>query len=184
MRWAAVIALAAAGLAGCGGDSDDDNSGGEPTTGGERSGDTAVFESNEIGFTFEYPDGFTAETEPDEQVLGQVLLEPGGRVNAIKVRKTSEQELGTESYLDEFERDFERSVGEVEKREETVGDLEVGVLEFEDSFEENGETVEFTSTSYFFAGGGETWQLECLAHREHRDEIEQACQTALESVEF
>lgn len=170
-------------IAGCG--SDDDESGGGSETSADTAAAAAVFESDEVGFTFEYPEEYVAETTPVGPILGQVSVEKGGKVNAIKVRKTADQELGTERYLEEFQRDFERTVGTVERREDTVGDLDVGILEFEDSFEETpGETVEFTSTSYFFVGGGKTWQLECIADAEHKTEIDEACTNALESVSF
>jgi hypothetical protein len=52
----------------------------------------------------------------------------------------------------------------------------VGVLEF--------ETPRFSSSSYFFKGAGQTWQLECIADPEHRDEVDEACRAALESVDF
>jgi len=51
------------------------------------------------------------------------------------------------------------AVDTVDKRKEKVGDIEVGVLQFTDEVEKDGETVEFTSTSYFFEGGGATWQI-------------------------
>jgi hypothetical protein len=58
------------------------------------------------------------------------------------------------------------------------------VLEFDDAIESGGEMVEFTSSSYFFKGAGRTWQIECIADAEHRAQIEAACRTALESVQF
>ena len=86
--------------------------------------------------------------------------------------------------MDEFQRDFERTVGKVDKREERIGNLDTGVLEFDDSVKRGGETVEFKSASYFFKGGGQTWQVECIADTGHRQQIEDACRTALESVDF
>jgi hypothetical protein len=44
--------------------------------------------------------------------------------------------------------------------------------------------VEFQSVSYFFPGGGKTWQVECISDAEHRSQIEDACRAALESVSF
>ena len=48
----------------------------------------------------------------------------------------------------------------VETREERIGDLDMGVLEV--------EARDFTSSSYFFTGDGQTWQVECIADAEHR----------------
>jgi len=179
--------LATAMIAGCGssGDGDGDGTGGSTKTDSPTpSADTAVLESKPVAFTFEYPNSFEAQTKPQGEVLGQVSVEPDGRLNALKIRKTADRELGPDRYLDEFQRDFERTVGTVEKHTETVGELNTGVLEFTDQLEQDDKKVEFTSTSYFFKGGGGTWQLECIADSEHGDEIDDACRAALESVEF
>ena len=172
--------LVAALAAGCGSDDGDDER--AATTPSAR--DLARFESPRVGFTFEYPKDLVAEKRPREQVLARLAVERGSRLNAIKIRRTARRELRPERYLDEFRRDFERTVGTVEKREERIGALEAGVLEFEDTVEHGGEMVEFKSSSYFFGGAGQTWQLECIADPEHRSAIERACRTALESVDF
>jgi hypothetical protein len=109
-------------------------------------------------------------------VLARVAVERGSRLNAIEVRRTARRELDPGRYLEEFRRDFARTVGPVQKRRERIGDLDVGVLEF--------ETPRFSSSSYFFKGAGQTWQLECVADPEHRDEVDEACRAALESVDF
>jgi hypothetical protein len=183
--WGLIVAALLAGCGGGGGGGGDEDSGatGDGTTKAPAA-DTAVFRSKAIGFTFEYPKSFAAQRKPQGQVLGAVAVDSGGRLNAIKIRKTADRELGPDRYLDEFQRDFARTVGKVDKREETVGDLETGVLEFSDAIEEGGEKVEFTSTSYFFKGAGATWQMECIADSEHREEIESGCRAALESVDF
>jgi hypothetical protein len=165
--------------AGCGGD-DDGDGGAATTTATEAAADSAVFESEDVGFTFEYPEELRATTKPNGQVLGQVSVEKGAELNALKVRKTSDEELRPEQYLDEFQRDFSRTVGKVEKREETIEDLDVGVLEFKSSV----RGVDFESASYFFRGGGKTWQLECIADTEHAAQIGDACDIALRSISF
>ena len=176
--------LAAVIAAGCGSDDGDEGDEGDRGKHAPPAGGLARFESPRIGFTFEYPKDLRAEKRPRENVLARVSVKRGSRLNAIKVRRTARRELRPERYLDEFQRDFERTVGTVEKREERIGDLDAGVLEFEDSIEQGGKTVAFESSSYFFAGGGQTWQLECIADDEHRHAIETACKAALESVEF
>jgi hypothetical protein len=167
--------------AGCGSDEGDDGDRAAPAS---PPAGTARFDSPRIGFTFDYPKDFTAEKHPREKVLARVAVEPGSRLNAIKVRQTARRELGPTRYLDEFQRDFQRTVGSVEKRKERIGDLDTGVLEFEDSVKRAGETVDFKSSSYFFKGAGRTWQMECIADAAHEAEIEAACKAALESVEF
>jgi hypothetical protein len=174
-----LVALLATG---CGSDDDDSN---EPSPTAPPAG-VLRFSSERIPFTFDYPHGdLVEETCPGEPgVFARVGVARCPRLNAIKVRRTARRELEPERYLDEFERDFERTVGTVEKREERIGPLDVGVLEFEDTVERGGEMVAFTSSSYFFRGAGRTWQIECIADAEHRAQIEAACRTALESVQF
>lgn len=185
MKRRTTILLAAALLAGCaGGDSDDKDENGGGTDTPAPASDVAVFESPEIGFNFEYPKDWAADKRPDDQVLAQVSLEAGEPLNAIKIRKTADQELGTDRYLDEFQRDFARTVGKVDKREQTIGNIDMGVLEFEDSVEQLGQPVDFSSVSFFFPGGGKTWQVECIADSDHESEIDEACKAALESISF
>jgi hypothetical protein len=181
MQRALPICVALALLAGCGSDGDEPDQHSETTP---RPSGTALFRSARIPFTFEYPDRFAAERRPNEPVLARVGVRRGARLNAIKVRRTARRELGLARYLDEFRRDFERSVGAVEQREERIGALEVGVLEFTDTVERARGPVEFTSTSYFFAGAGRTWQIECIADEDHRAELDSACRGALESLAF
>jgi hypothetical protein len=175
------LVLVAAIAAGCG--SDDGDDGGRAAPAPPPAGLTR-YESPRIGFTFEYPKDFTADKHPPGQVLARVAVEPGSHLNAINVRRTARRELGPERYLDEFQRDFERTVGSVEKRKERIGDLETGVLEFEDTIERGGDAVDVTSSSYFFKGAGRTWQMECIADAAHEAAIDAACRTALESVDF
>jgi hypothetical protein len=181
VRKALAIASVALLAAGCG--SDDGSEGGDGDSTGPGPGN-ALFEARGVGFTFEYPKRLVAQKRPQGKVLGQVSVERGGVLNAIKVRRTADRELGPERYLAEFKRDFERSVGRVERSEETAGELELGVLSFEHSAPLGGKRVRFSSSSYFFAGGGRTWQIECIADTAHRTQIEEACKLALGSIRF
>ena len=177
MKRGLSLAFAAMLLSGCGSDNDQVETSAPP-------GELTTFESPRIPFTFDYPSDFVAEKRPREQVLARVAVERGSRLNAIKVRRTARRELNPERYLDAFQRDFQRSVGVVDKEEQVIGDLETGVLVFEDSLSRRGKDVAFKSSSYFFKGAGRTWQVECITDAEHRAEIEAACKTALESVDF
>jgi hypothetical protein len=167
-----ALLLAVAFLPGCGSDDGDDETAAETT---QPTAGRAVFESNRIGFRFEYPDDLV-EDRPRPPVLARVAAERGARLNAIQVRRTARRELRPARYLDEFRRDLENSVETAETREERVGDLDVGVLEVEGKG--------FASSSYFFTGAGRTWQLECLADDDHRAKIDAACRIALGSIEF
>jgi hypothetical protein len=168
--------LAAAFLAACGSDDGDDGARTGTTTAAAEPAEPVRFKSDRIPFTFEYPQDFAAEKQPRARVLARVGVERGRRLNAIQVRRTARGELRPKRYLDEFKRDLEGTVRTVATREERIGGLDVGVLAVEDS--------DFTSSSYFFTGAGQTWQLECIADSEHRQVIEEACRTALASVEF
>lgn len=179
MKRALLILAVAAFAAGCGSDDADEAGQTEPPE-----DEIAVYRSDEVAFTFEYPSDLTAETERQGRLLGQVSLEPGAPLDAIKIRKTADRPLPPARYLGEFQRDFAEAVGEVERRTERIGDRTVGVLSFEDTLQEQGEDVPFASTSYFFAGAGATWQVECISRREHREQIDEACLMALESVDF
>lgn len=189
MKSAISLLVAAALVAGCGSDEEEVPGTVEQTDTGTETAppapeNTARFRSGEVAFTFEYPKSMAARTKVEGDVLGQVSLEPDNRLNAIKVRRTADRELGPGRYLDEFHEDFEKAVGDVEKRTEKIGPRDMGVLEFEDSTEESGETTEFSSSSYFFTGAGATWQVECISDVDRREEIDAACRLALESVEF
>lgn len=173
MQRGLALLLAAAIVAGCGDDDDQESTAVETVP---AAGDLLLLESDQIPFTFEYPDDLTAEKKPPKGTLARVSVRPGARLNAIQVRRTAPRELGPERYLDEFKRDLEGSAESVVTREERIGDLDTGVLLVEDS--------DFTSTSYFFTGGGRTWQVECIADPAHAQQIEAACRTALESVDF
>ncbi len=178
MKRALPLVIAALLIAGCGGDDGEDRERERPAPG------AAVFRSERVGFTFHYPKRLAVRKPRKGGVLGQVSLRRDARVNAIKVRKTADQELRPARYLPEFQRDFEESVRRVEKGRTRAGDLDLAVLEFDHSARLRGRRVRFRSTSYFFAGGGKTWQLECIAARRHRKRMEEPCKLALRTIEF
>lgn len=173
MKKGLALFLAAAFLPGCSSDEGDDTTAAETT---QPPADRAVFESGRIGFTFEYPDDLAVDRRPRPPVLARVAVKRRVRLNAIQVRRTARRELRPARYLDEFRRDLEGSVEDVSIREERIGDLDTGVLEV--------KGADFNSSSYFFAGAGRTWQLECLADDQQRAKIDDACRIALETIDF
>lgn len=186
MKTAVTAVLVAVLLAGCGSDDDGDEKADSGTVDTAERSDPPVasvrFRSPAIGFTFLYPKNFVRETPAG--VLAQVAPRRREFFNAIKVRQAADRELAPERYIEDFRRDFERRVARVEKRMETVGELEIAVLEFRDSHRRKGRATDFTSTSYFFAGAGRTWQVECVAEPKREARIDAACRRALESVRF
>ena len=173
MKKGLALFLAAAFLPGCG---SDDGDGDTAAPSAQPRAGTAVFESGRIGFSFEYPEDLAVERRPRPPVLARVAVKRRAPLNAMQVQRTARRELRPARYLDEFRRDLEGSVENVDTREDRVGDLDVGVLEVTGS--------DFHSSSYFFTGGGQTWQFECLSDDAHRATIDAACRIARESVEF
>ena len=173
MKRGLALFLVAAFLPACGSDDGDDETAADTT---RPPAERAVFESSRLGFTFEYPADLAVDRTPRQPVLARVAVKRRARLNSIQVRQTARRELHPTRYLDEFRRDLERSVERVETREDRIGDLDVGVLEVEGRG--------FTSSSYFFAGAGRTWQLECLSDDEHRARIDEACRIALGTIAF
>ena len=189
-RLLALSAAAAFALAGCGGGDDSEPGKSTPaatTTAAETEGST--FEASDVGFTFAHPEGFEQLDEPnDGDALASVTPTPTDPKNGIKIRETADEELAFDSYAAQIRSQFEEQLGvKVSQRDETHGDIAMGVLEWTDSltYQDLGQetTTEIHSTSYFFVASGKTWQLECLSTEEQRDVIDAACEQAIESVE-
>ena len=164
-----LCGLGALALAGCG-------SGG--------GSDETSFEATDVAFTFEHPAEFKQDDADDGKVLARLELDPNQPNDAIKVRQTSARELPLSAFLDTFQRQFSAQVGPVRKRTEKHADREMGVLQFGQSITEQGKRVRATSTSYFFSGGGKTWQLECVSTGAEKPKVDAACKQAVDSVAF
>lgn len=187
---ASVIVLAIAGCGG-GGDKSSSSGGSAKSSPGKSSGPEAgKFQAKDVGFTFQYPTSFKQVDEPnDGSVLASVTPTPGDVNNGLKIRKTSDKELPFSSYADSIRQQFEQQLGtKVTETQGTRGSLELGVLKWSNAYTKKdlGEekVIELSSKSYFFAGGGKTWQLECLSSQDYRDEITEACKQALGSIQF
>lgn len=175
-------------VSGCGGSEDQQAS--APSKGAEESAQGPTFKAADVGFTFKYPEGFQQVDEPnDGEVLASVTPAPGDVNNGLKIRSTSEQELPFSSYASQLRTQFETQLAtKINQREEKRGGVDLGVLEWSKPYTKTdlGEkkTIRLHSMSYFFAGGGKTWQLECLSSQDHRSDIDEACQQASGSIEF
>jgi hypothetical protein len=190
-RLLVLTGVAALALGGCGGS---DKKKEDPINDGASTESSAPaggkFKTDDVAFTFDYPTSFKQVDDPkDGSVLAAVTPTPGDVNNGLKVRKTSDKELPFGSYAGQIRSQFEQQLGtKVTQKTGTRGSLQLGVLQWRGSYTKKdlGEekTIELFSKSYFFAGGGKTWQLECLASQEHFDEIAEACKQALGSIEF
>ena len=158
-------------LAGCGGG------------GGSDSG-AKTFSAPDVAFTFEIPDGLTQTNQDDGKVLARVSPDPSDVNSAVKVRQASAQELPTSAYLDQFRRQFQQQVGRVDKAMERHSDIEMGVLSFDQPVTLKGQRTRVNSKSYFFTGGGKTWQMECVSTSEHKAKIDAACRQAIDTIKF
>jgi len=171
-------------IAGCGA-----GAGGGTTTGGATTGESAgagKFKASDVAFTFDYPDGFHQVDEDNDKVLAIVTPAQNDVDNGLKIRQTAAKELPFSAYLDTFQKQFERTIPQgVEKRMETHNGVDMGVLSFTGSVNQGAQKQQVTSASYFFAGGGKTWQLECLSRGDqYKSQIEDACKQAVDSIKF
>jgi hypothetical protein len=168
-RSALTLALAAVGmgLVGCGGSGNSD----------ER-----TLQASRLPFTFRYPAGFHASAPQRGPILALVALDTR---DALAIRRTSERELDPAQYLAGLRAGFARQGLHASQRRERHAGRDMGVLSVDlpaTNPAAGGRTALHT-TSYFFAGGGGTWQLECRAAG-HRAEVGRACRMALSTLRF
>src|SRR6185436_7144280 len=157
-RRAALAAAAAVLVAGCGGSS-------KPAQ--------RTLHAQRLPFTFSYPPAFRATAPAQGPIYAQVALGPR---DALAVRRTSARELDPDQYLDGLRAGFARQGLVVVQRRERHSGRDMGVLAVDvpASNPAAGGRTPLHTTSYFFAGGGGTWQLECRA-ASRRAEVGRAC---------
>jgi hypothetical protein len=162
-----VLAAVIVGLVGCG---------------GSGSSDERTLQAPRLPFTFRYPAAFHASAPQRGPILALVALD---RRDALAVRRTSERELDPEQYLAGLRAGFARQGLHATQRRERHAGRDMGVLSVDlpaTNPAAGGRTALHT-TSYFFAGGGGTWQLECRAAA-RRAEVGRACRMALSTLRF
>jgi hypothetical protein len=165
---AALLVLAAVLAAGCGG--------------GKRPDRNRTFTDPGFPFTFRYPKAFHASTRDQGSTLALVALDAR---NALAIRRTSVRALDPDQYLSSLRAAFTRQGLRVTARRERHAGQAMGVLEFviPASNPAAGGRADLHTESYFFTGGGATWQLECRSTA-RRAQVEGACATALASLHF
>jgi hypothetical protein len=170
-----IAATAVTGLlAGCGGD-DGEGGGGD----GQDGGGTA--DVSDVGFTFDYPDGFELVTKDEGKVLATAQID---KFNRLAVRKTSDQPRLGRFLLEELRRQFKQQIRDVKpfkQERHSRKDMQVLEVNFPASDASGGKPLH--SVSYFFAASGRLWQLECLSQPDKRRQVTEACDLALESIE-
>jgi hypothetical protein len=161
---AVLLAAVALALAGCGGGSDRKRTPREPR-----------WSSPQFPFTFSYPRGFRSNATA-------VALDPR---NALVVRRTSDHELDPDQYLAALKASFVRQgLRPLARTERHAGrDMGVLVIDIPASSPAAGGRGPLHTTSYFFAGGGGTWQLECRAST-RRAQVDRACRDGVDSLRF
>jgi hypothetical protein len=168
-RSALTLALAAvvAGLVGCGGS-------GNP--------DERTLHASRLPFTFRYPAAFHASAPQRGPILALVALDVR---DALAVRRTSERELDPAQYLAGLRAGFARQGLHATQRRERHAGRDMGVLSVDlpATNPAAGGRTALQTTSYFFAGGGGTWQLECRTAA-RRAEVGRACRMALSTLRF
>ena len=175
-------------LAGCGGDEGSTETPAPATTTAAAAAEGARFEDKDIAFTFSYPDDLQRVDEDDDKQLALLTPDQNDIKSGIKISRIGETAQPFESYIDQFQEQFEADLGvKVDQRVEEHGGYPMGVLEWTDEYTYTDlgqeETTELKSTSYFFVGGGKAWQIECLSDPERREQIEAACDQILETIE-
>jgi hypothetical protein len=162
-----VLAAVIVGLVGCG---------------GSGSSDDRTLQAPRLPFTFRYPAAFHASAPQRGPILALVALD---RRDALAVRRTSERELDPEQYLAGLRAGFARQGLHATQRRERHAGRDMGVLSVDlpGTNPAAGGRTALHTTSYFFAGGGGTWQLECRAAA-RRAEVGRACRMALSTLRF
>jgi hypothetical protein len=173
--WLVAIAatMATIGIAGCGGDDDDSG----PST----------FESDTFPFTFEYPDGFeVTEDVSISQELGGAVDETVGIAmdddNGLFLQRVTLNLEIDESNLNLARAEFDRLIQQVDPG----------------AAAEEGETAGFPSLSYdsvavptppegesrliLLFEGDQEYVINCQSTPDGRDEIEEACDLAVETL--
>ena len=145
--------------------------------------DTSTVSDRAIPFTFDVPKGLRKATVRPGTTKGEppLLVYKIDQLNLVDVRKSADRELAR----DDIERQVAGSLGRLGfpgrrgEREEHNG-IEMARFEVSNTVGE----AKTTSRLYFFAGGGDTWELECQWSGGRAAELLKACGTAVDSVEF
>ncbi len=139
--------------------------------------------SPRIPFTFEVPEDYKrVPVRPgSSQGTPPILAVGADRLNVIDVRQSAPREVP----LDRVARQVAASLDQLgfsnaeAKRESHAGR---DMLRFDVDNRVRGTATR--SRLYFFTGGGKTWELECQSAEDGRGELEDACEDAVNSVEF
>lgn len=175
----ATIALAAL-LAGCGGD---DDGGGEVPEG------TAAFEDEDFPFTFAYPEDWMKTTDVSiateaGNAADETIFVGPDEDNGIVLQRFTLQGDVTEDNLSEAKAEFDDLILQVDPEAPEASETElIGLptLEYDEiqlATPEDGE-----SRYNIFFDGDQEYLINCQSTPDSREEIDAACQEALDSLE-
>lgn len=141
------------------------------------------FEVPTVPFVFDYSPDY--EFEPGtRKLLGVVRI---GDFSEISVRKNSDQGDLRDTFLPQFEADFERQGIDVTVLPNQVhSDIDMAIFDMEipegtPGFEAVGSSLH--NVSYFFVVDGKLWQIQCVATPDYESEVRDACDMALDTIE-
>lgn len=167
---AALAAVASAALlAGCGGGSD------------------GVFDREEFGFTFEYPTDFTEsdDVKIDENLGSEAAASYGIGLdddNVILVQRYDIEATVTDSNLDQVKRQLDALLSKYVSGTSTTPTEVAGLPALTADGVPVATVSEGESRFVFFFDGDVEYELNCQSTPAHRDEIEAACDQALETL--
>lgn len=146
------------------------------------SGDENRFESDDVPFTFTYPDGWeersSEDFKGDKKVLAWLSLTP---LDVITFSKVSDEPVPIKRVVAEVSYDLSRQLdrrvaGKLERHSNMV------MGSFEVPYATGGKRTR--SHLYYFTKAGAVWQLECQSTRDKRNQVELACEQVVDSLEF
>ncbi|WP_156425232.1 hypothetical protein [Mycobacterium sp. GA-1285] len=156
------------------------------TTTAERTGSassSARFDVPMVPFVFDFSPEYDLEPGSGE-LLGVVRI---ADFSEISVRQNSDQGALRDTFLPQFESDFERQGIDVTVLPNEVhSDIDMAIFDMEipegtPGFEAVGNSLH--NVSYFFVVDGKLWQIQCVATPAYESEVRKACDMALDTIE-
>ena len=151
--------------------------------GSDGGDDTRKVSNARIPFTFELPKDFKEKSLRQGTSQGSPPIVAYGidELNLIDVRQSARAALPLET----VDRQLKTSLSQLGfANEQSTREKHNGIemIVFDVNSRVSGKPTR--SKLYFFTGGGGTWEIECQSSGGGADEVDGACKTALDSIEF